>query len=64
MDPEALERMRQGVAARVPLKVASKAEDIAGPAVFLASPTSGHITGETLLVDAGLHLNYAPLGMR
>lgn len=64
MEPEALERMRQGVAARVPLKVASKAEDIAGPAVFLASPASGHITGETLLIDAGMHLNYAPLGMR
>ena len=64
MEPDALERMRQGVAARVPLKVASKAEDIAGPAVFLASPSSGHITGETLLIDAGMHLNYAPLGMR
>jgi NAD(P)-dependent dehydrogenase (short-subunit alcohol dehydrogenase family) len=64
MAPEALERMRQGVAARVPLKVASKAEDIAGPAVFLAAPASGHITGETLLIDAGMHLNYAPLGMR
>ncbi len=64
MDAEALERMRQGVAARMPLGVASKAEDVAGPAVFLASPASGHITGETLLIDAGLHLNYAPLGMR
>jgi len=64
MDQEALERMRQGVAARVPLKVASKAEDIAGPAVFLASPAAAHITGETLLIDAGLHLGYAPLAMR
>ena len=60
MDPERLERMRQGVAASVPLKLASKAEDIAGPTVFLASPASAHITGETLLVDAGMHLGYAP----
>jgi NAD(P)-dependent dehydrogenase (short-subunit alcohol dehydrogenase family) len=64
MPAEALERMRQGVAASMPLKAASTAEDIAGAAVFLASPASRHITGETLLVDAGLHLGYAPLGMR
>jgi NAD(P)-dependent dehydrogenase (short-subunit alcohol dehydrogenase family) len=64
MEPERLERLRQGVANSVPLKLASKAEDIAGPTVFLASPMSAHITGETLLVDAGMHLGYAPLGMR
>jgi NAD(P)-dependent dehydrogenase (short-subunit alcohol dehydrogenase family) len=59
-----IDRMRQGVAASMPLKAASTAEDIAGAAVFLASPASRHITGETLLVDAGLHLGYAPLSMR
>jgi len=64
MTPESLERMRAGVAASMPLKVASTAEDIAGAAVFLASPASRHITGETLMADAGLHLGYAPLGMR
>jgi NAD(P)-dependent dehydrogenase (short-subunit alcohol dehydrogenase family) len=64
MDTAALERMRSGVAASMPLKVASTAEDIAGAAVFLASPAARHITGETLLVDAGLHLGYAPLAMR
>lgn len=64
MSPEQLERTRQGMAAATPLKAASKAEDIAGAAVFLASPAARHITGETLLVDAGLHLGYAPLAMR
>jgi NAD(P)-dependent dehydrogenase (short-subunit alcohol dehydrogenase family) len=64
MEEEALERMRQGVAASTPLKVASKAEDIAAAAVFLASPASRHVTGETLLVDAGTHLGYAPLTAR
>jgi enoyl-[acyl-carrier-protein] reductase (NADH) len=48
----------------MPLKVASTAEDIAGAAVFLASHAARHITGETLLADAGLHLGYAPLSMR
>jgi len=64
MEEDALERMRQGVAASTPLKVASKAEDIAAAAVFLASPASRHVTGETLLVDAGTHLGYTPLTAR
>jgi NAD(P)-dependent dehydrogenase (short-subunit alcohol dehydrogenase family) len=64
MGAESLERMRAGVAAAMPLKAASTAEDIAGAAVFLASPAARHITGETLMVDAGLHLGYAPLAMR
>lgn len=64
MPPEALDRLRQGVAASTPLKVASTAEDIAGAAVFLASRAARHVTGETLMVDAGTHLGYAPLAMR
>ena len=64
MDPERLERLRQGVIASTTLKMASKAEDIAGPTVFLASPAAAHITGETLLVDAGTHLGFASLSMR
>ncbi len=64
MDEGTLERMRQGVASSTPLKAASTAEDIAGAAIFLASPAARHITGETLIVDAGLHLGYAPLAMR
>jgi NAD(P)-dependent dehydrogenase (short-subunit alcohol dehydrogenase family) len=54
---EAAARVRAGAAAGSPLKVASSAEDIAAAAVFLASPGSRHVTGETLLVDAGTHLN-------
>ena len=64
MDAEALERMRQAVAASTPMQVASSAEDIAGAAVFLASPAARHITGETLMVDAGTHLGFAPLVAR
>ena len=64
LDEAKRERLRQGVAASVPLKVASTADDIAASAVFLASPHSRHITGETLMVDAGAHLGYAPLKAR
>lgn len=64
MDAAALGRMRQAVAASTPMQVASSAEDIAGAAVFLASPAARHITGETLMVDAGTHLGFAPLVAR
>jgi len=59
MDAQTHERMAQAVAASTPLRVASKAEDIAGTAVFLASPGSRHMTGELLIVDAGGHLGAA-----
>ncbi|MDE8651326.1 SDR family NAD(P)-dependent oxidoreductase [Novosphingobium album (ex Liu et al. 2023)] len=49
-------RIREGIAQRTPLQVASTPEDIAGSALFLGSPASRHVTGETLLADAGLHL--------
>lgn len=54
------ERVRANAAAGTPLKVASTAEDVAAATVFLASPYSRHVTGETLLVDAGSHLGFAP----
>jgi NAD(P)-dependent dehydrogenase (short-subunit alcohol dehydrogenase family) len=58
------ERVRANAAAGTPLKAASTPEDIAASAVFLASPSSRHVTGETLLVDAGSHLGFAPLVAR
>jgi 3-oxoacyl-[acyl-carrier protein] reductase len=59
MPAERVERLRQGAAASTPLQVASQPEDIAASAVFFASPASRHVTGETLLVDAGSHLGGA-----
>jgi 3-oxoacyl-[acyl-carrier protein] reductase len=56
--------IRERIVNATPLKVASKAEDIAGAALFLISDDARHITGETLLVDAGLHLGSAPLSAR
>ena len=61
---QGVERMRQSVAERTPLQVASTAEDIAASAIFFASTASRHITGETLIVDAGTHLGQAPLTRR
>lgn len=64
MGEAAAARVRENAAAGTPLKAASTAEDIAVSAVFLASPQSRHVTGETLLVDAGSHLGFAPLVAR
>jgi len=64
MSTEQYEKMEAGVAASVPLHVASGPDDIADSAVFFCTDASRHVTGETLLVDAGMHLGYAPLSAR
>ncbi|MGH6957176.1 MAG: SDR family NAD(P)-dependent oxidoreductase [Caulobacteraceae bacterium] len=64
MPETAVARLREGAAASTPLKAASKPEDIAGAAIFFASPSARHVTGETMLVDAGSHLGMASLSMR
>ena len=64
LPPAAVDGLRANAAASTPLQLASKPEDIAGGAIFFASPSARHITGETLLVDAGSHLGRASLGMR
>jgi NAD(P)-dependent dehydrogenase (short-subunit alcohol dehydrogenase family) len=57
---ETTERIRQRIIETTPLKAASKPEDIADAALFLISDAARHITGETLMVDAGLHLGPSP----
>ena len=48
----------------MPLKRAGTPEDIAATVCFFAGEGSDHITGETLITDAGMHLNFAPLTAR
>jgi 3-oxoacyl-[acyl-carrier protein] reductase len=50
------DELREKIQATAPLKVASKAEDMAGLVAFLASRASGHMTGEYVRMDAGVHL--------
>ena len=64
MTEAAVDRLRANAAASTPLKAASTPDDIAAATVFLASRASRHVTGETLLVDAGHHLGFAPLVAR
>jgi 3-oxoacyl-[acyl-carrier protein] reductase len=56
MEPDKFDALKRGVEANTPLGVASGPDDIADSAVFFLTDASRHVTGETLLVDAGLHL--------
>lgn len=53
---EAAKQVRDMVKSKVPLKVASTADDVAALVCFLASPQSRNMTGEVVRIDAGLHL--------
>jgi 3-oxoacyl-[acyl-carrier protein] reductase len=49
-------KVRDSVIAKVPLKRASTAEDVAGLVCFLATQQSSNMTGEVVRMDAGAHL--------
>jgi 3-oxoacyl-[acyl-carrier protein] reductase len=53
---EGAAKVRDAVVAKVPLKRASSAEDVAGVVCFLAAAQSSNMTGEVVRIDAGLHL--------
>ena len=46
----------EGAIARIPLKRLGTPQDMAGAALFLASPLACYVTGHTLVVDGGLIL--------
>ncbi len=48
-----LDVLREKWRASTLLEVVSDADDIADPAIFLASPSARHITGEIMVVDGG-----------
>jgi glucose 1-dehydrogenase len=58
MNQRALEdrSYRQGLEKSIPLGRAGKPDEVAGVAVFLASPAGAYITGTTITIDGGLSL--------
>jgi 3-oxoacyl-[acyl-carrier protein] reductase len=54
---EGAAKVRDAVVAKVPLKRASTAQDVANLVYFLANPQSSNMTGEVMRIDAGAHLN-------
>jgi NAD(P)-dependent dehydrogenase (short-subunit alcohol dehydrogenase family) len=53
LPPETLEAMRKQTLARIPLGRMGVPDDIAIVALFLATPASAYMTGETVVVDGG-----------
>lgn len=47
---------REGAIARIPVGRMGEPADMAGAAIFLASPLAAYVTGHTLIVDGGLSL--------
>jgi 3-oxoacyl-[acyl-carrier protein] reductase len=50
------QEINHAIVARTPLGRWAAPEEMAGPALFLASPLASYVTGETLLVDGGFSL--------
>jgi len=64
MEEEKYLAMRAAVEKATPLQAASGPDDIADAALFFVTDAARHVTGETLLADAGTHLGFAPLVAR
>ncbi len=50
------EKVREDLAAQIPLERLGSAEDIANAVVFLAAEASGYITGQVLAVNGGMYM--------
>ena len=54
MTSELKEEMRAALLKQIPLGSFGEAEDIAGAALYLASPSARYVTGQVLTVDGGM----------
>ena len=54
---QADETRNRQIQERIPAGRWAKPEDIAGTAIWLASPASNYVTGAALLVDGGAFVN-------
>ena len=50
------EEQRNALITQIPLGRLGEAEDIAAAVVFLASPSAGYITGETIHINGGMYM--------
>ena len=64
LEPDAYQGMVDQQRKMTPLKRAGTPDDIADAVVFFCAEGAEHITGETLITDAGMHLNLTPFSAR
>lgn len=50
------EKIKESLSAQIPMERFGTPEDIANAVVFLASETSGYITGQILAVNGGMYM--------
>lgn len=50
------DEQRDAIFQRIPMQRLGSVEDVAGAVVFLASPSAGYITGQTLHVNGGMYM--------
>ena len=60
---EALKAMNDEILMRTPAGRWGQAEEMAGPAIFLASSASDFVTGETIRVDGGYAIRLASMSI-
>jgi 3-oxoacyl-[acyl-carrier protein] reductase len=51
------DEQKEAIFQRIPMQKLGTVEDVAAAVLFLASPLSGYITGQTLHVNGGLYMN-------
>lgn len=61
---EVHDRMVRQQEQNMPLRRAGTPDDVADSVVFFCTEGARHITGETLMTDAGLHLSLTPMARR
>jgi 3-oxoacyl-[acyl-carrier protein] reductase len=54
MTAQLKEEIRKELMGKIPMQELGKPEDIAGAAVYLASPAARYVTGQVLVVDGGM----------
>ncbi len=59
VDDKQYASIEASVIEKTPLRAASGPDDIADAALFFVSDAARHVTGELLLVDAGMHLDFS-----
>jgi 3-oxoacyl-[acyl-carrier protein] reductase len=56
MTRELPEKIKTDLLAKIPMGKLGDVKDIAAAVAFLASPSAGYITGETLHVNGGMYM--------